>query len=257
MTVALLLEELDTVPDLVSCLACKEAFISTPGVVVSVPGEEEILARYMLTMRDGQHALPATPKDASFFGLPEGDWVGYADSPQRAAKRRADEVSYLWDSIIEHHSQFLRAGSAVSIPEQPPDQVQHERIVRAMASQNRVVRRQCGSDLHYVLSRDDPLGVFARIHMTGRPPDRAFVFLAAKRRNNWRMSSTARLGCSSSPPTAMQSKRTCRMRNGRSGERPPMNLASFVRKPASRHVQERRRSSRYLSISGISSPVLS
>lgn len=184
MTVTLLLEELDTVPDLVSYLACKEAFISTPRVVVSVPGEEEILARYMVTMRDGQHTLPDIPTDASFFGLPEGDWQGYARSPQRAAKRQADEVSYLWDSIIEHHSQFIRSGRVVTVPGQPPDQVQHERIVRAMASQNRFVRRQCGADLHYVLSRDEPEGVFARIHMTGRPPDRAFVFLAAKRQPN-------------------------------------------------------------------------
>lgn len=60
MTVNLLLDELDTVPDLVSYLACKEAFISTPGVLVSIPGEEEILAAYMLTLRDGQHSLLAT-----------------------------------------------------------------------------------------------------------------------------------------------------------------------------------------------------
>jgi hypothetical protein len=50
-----------------------------------------------------------------------------------------------------------------------------------MAQQNRLERRQCGADLHYVLSRDEPRGVFTRIHMNGSPPKRAFVFLAAKR----------------------------------------------------------------------------
>ncbi len=184
MTVNVLLEELDTVPDLVNYLACKEAFVSTEGVVVSIPGEEEILARYMLTMRDGQHALPDIPKGMSFAALPEGDWREYANSLQRTAKREADEVSYLWDSLIEHQSQFIRAGSAITLPGQPASEIDHERIVRAMAQQNRLARRQCGADLHYVLSRDEPEGVFTRIHMSGKPPRIAFVFLAAKRPAN-------------------------------------------------------------------------
>jgi hypothetical protein len=182
MTVDLLLEELDTVPDLVNYLSCKEAFVGKSGVMVSIPGEEELLARYMATLRDGQHALPEIPDDRSYAALPEGDWETYANSAQRAAKREADKVSYLWDSLIEHQSKFIRAGTAITISEQSPEQVQHERIVRAMAQQNRLVRRQCGADLHYVLSKDEPKGVFARIHMSGAPPQRAFVFLAAKRR---------------------------------------------------------------------------
>lgn len=181
MTVDLLLEELDTVPDLVAYLASKEAFLSKPGVSFWIPGEEEILARYMATMRDGQHALPEIPGDATHVKFPEGDWEVYSKSAQRAAKREADKVSYLWDSIIEHHSNFIRAGTAITLSDQSPQRVEHERIVRAMAQQNRLERRQCGADLHYVLSRDEPRGVFARIHMNGSPPKRAFVFLAAKR----------------------------------------------------------------------------
>lgn len=182
ITVDLLLEELDTVPDLVNYLACKEAFISKPGVLVSIPGEEEILARYMATIKDGQHALPNIPKETASATLPGGDWETYAKSAQRAAKREADKVSYLWDSIIEHHSNFIRAGTALPLPNQSPQRVEHERILRAMAQQNRLTRRQCGADLRYVLSRDEPQGVFTRIHMSGSPPKQAFVFLAAKRR---------------------------------------------------------------------------
>jgi hypothetical protein len=120
MTVDLLLEELDTVPDLVAYLACKEAFISKPGVLVSIPGEEEILARYMATMRNGQHALPEVPVEMTYMALPEGDWGTYAKSAQRAAKREADKVSYLWDSLIEHQSNFTRAGTAIMLPDQSP-----------------------------------------------------------------------------------------------------------------------------------------
>lgn len=34
-------------------------------------------------------------------------------------------------------------------------------------SRTGLVWRQCGADLHYVLSRHEPKGVFARIHMSG------------------------------------------------------------------------------------------
>ena len=162
MTVDLLLEELDTVPDLVNYLACKEAFVGKPGVMVSIPGEEEILA-HMATMRDVQHTLPEIPNGVTYAALPEGDWETYANSEQRAAKREADRISYLWDMLIEHQSKFIRAGTAKTLLDQSPDRVQHERIVRAMAQQSRLVRRQCGADLHYVLSKDEPKGVFARI----------------------------------------------------------------------------------------------
>ncbi len=182
MTVHLLLEELDTVPDLVSYLACKEAFLSTQDTLISVPGEEEILARYMTTMRDGEHALPEIERGMTFVALPEGDWETYAKSGQRDAKRAADKVSYLWDSLIEHQANFIRAGTAITRNETSTQKVEHERIVRAMAKQNRLTRRQCGADLHYVLSRDEPQGVFTRVHMSGSPPNMAFVFLAAQRR---------------------------------------------------------------------------
>lgn len=180
-TVAQLLGELDTVPDLVSYLACKEAFLSTPGVIVSAPGEEDVLARYMMTFRDGRHALPEIPADVDAFVLPEGDWAAYLASPERAAKREADAPSYLWDSLIEHQSKFIRAGTAITFSGESPERVQHERILRALAQQDRLTRRKCGADLHYVLSRDEPKGVFARLHMKGSPPERVFVFLAVKR----------------------------------------------------------------------------
>jgi hypothetical protein len=176
-----LLEELDTVPDLVHYLKCKEDFLQQPGIVVSVPGEEELLARYMTTIRGGQHALPFAPKGIDFIALPEGDWDTYASSPQRAAKRKADQISYLWDALIEHHSSFIRSGTALTLPEQMPDQVNHERIMRALAEQNRLARRDLSEHLHYALSRSDAGRMFARIRMTGTPPNRAFVFLTGPR----------------------------------------------------------------------------
>jgi hypothetical protein len=53
MTVDALLVELDTVPDLVDYLACKERYFGANGVLIHIAGEEELLARYMCTMEDG------------------------------------------------------------------------------------------------------------------------------------------------------------------------------------------------------------
>lgn len=182
MTVDLLLEELDTVPDLVHYLKKKEEFLQQLGVIVSVPGEEELLARYMTTMRDEEHALPKTPKGVNFVALPEGDWDVYRASPQWKAKQQANEISYMWDALIEHQSGFIRSGKAITVPWQPTmDGVNHERIVRALAAQPRLARRSLSTDLQVAMHRSDPGRMFARVKMTGRPPDQAFIFLTIPR----------------------------------------------------------------------------
>jgi len=181
VTVGLLLEELDTVPDLVSYLSRKEEFLQQSDLVLSVPGEEELLARYMATTRDEEHAFPNIPSGTNFVALPEGDWDTYATSPQRVAKRKADEISYMWDGLIEHQSSFIRAGTAITAPWQPPGVVDHERIVRALAEQTRLVRRSLSADLRFALMQSESGRMFARIKMTGRPPSQAFVFLTIPR----------------------------------------------------------------------------
>lgn len=182
-TVSILLQELDTVPDLVAYLTAKEAFLQQRGVVLSVPGEEELLVTYMTTpLRDGQHAFPSLPPGVDFAALPEGDWRVYSTSPQRAAKRRADEQSYLWDDLIEYQSGFIRAGTATSPLGAPAEEVNHERIVRAMAQQTRLARRTLAADLHFVMSHNTPEQMFARVQMSGKPPNHAFVFLSMPKR---------------------------------------------------------------------------
>ena len=182
LTVDILLEELDTVPDLVNYLKRKEEFMQQPAVIVSVPGEEELLARYQSTMRDDAHAFPKVPKGVNCVALPEGDWTVYAASPQRAAKKEADEISYLWDALIEHQSSFIRSGKAITVPWHDPEYgVNHERIVRALAAQPRLARRSLSTDLHAAMQRSDPGRMFARVKMVGGPPTQAFVFLTIPR----------------------------------------------------------------------------
>lgn len=179
MTVDVLLEELDTVPDLVNYLVCKEQFFGGNGVFMHVAGEEELLAQYMCTLENGRHALPKVPAGTGALTMMEGDWKFYRSSPQRAAKREADEGSYMWDAIIEHQASFVRAGTALGLAGTPPEDADHERILRALASESRLGRRQLASDFRLALSKSEPGKKFARMTMSGDDMARAYVFLTA------------------------------------------------------------------------------
>ena len=177
VTVDALLEELDTVPDLVDYLVCKERYFGTNGVLMHVAGEEELLARYMCTMENGRHTLPKVPPAAGAVTLLEGDWRFYRSSPQRAAKREADQGSYMWDELIEYQASFVRAGTAIGRPEIPPETVDHERILRAIASEPRLARRDLASQFRFALSKSEPGKKFARMILSGDTMSRGYVFL--------------------------------------------------------------------------------
>ncbi|MDO3624441.1 hypothetical protein Q3O98_25545 [Ralstonia pseudosolanacearum] len=179
VTVDALLEELDTVPDLVDYLVCKERYFGANGVFMHIAGEEELLAHYMCTMENGRHALPKVPPGADAVSLLEGDWQFYRSSPQRAAKREADKGSYMWDALIEYQASFVRAGTAIGLPEMPPETVDHERILRALAAEPRLARRALASDFRFALSKSEPGQKFARITLSGDNMLRAYVFLTA------------------------------------------------------------------------------
>lgn len=179
VTVDALLEELDTVPDLVDYLACKERYFGTNGIFMHVAGEEELLAQYMCTMENGRHVLPKVPHGARAVALQEGDWRFYLSSPQRAAKREADQDSYMWDALIEYQATFVRAGTAIGLPEMPPESIDHERVLRALAAEPRLARRELASNFRFALSKSEPGKKFARMTLSGDNMSRAYVFLTA------------------------------------------------------------------------------
>lgn len=179
VTVDALLEELDTVPDLVDYLSCKERYFDANGVFMHVAGEEELLARYMCTVENGWHALPKVPLGAGAVSILEGDWRFYRSSPQRAAKREADQDSYMWDELIEHQASFVRAGEAIGLTETPAETIDHERVLRALAAEPRLARRELASHFRFVLSKSEPGKKFARMTLSGDNMSRAYVFLTA------------------------------------------------------------------------------
>ena len=105
-TVDVLLQTLDTISDFVSYLDKKENFFRS-NVVVFVPGEEDLLAFYLMrTNEKGVHDF-AVEGEYSGVVLEEGFWKDFCRRPEREEQLRQDSVSYIWDDLIErfaHHA---------------------------------------------------------------------------------------------------------------------------------------------------------
>ena len=102
-TLDVLLQTLDTISDFVWYLEKKEKFFRTM-TSVNVPGEEELLAYYLKHINsEGVHDF-VIKGNFDFFVLEEGFWKDFCKSPQRLEQLKQNEISYVWDSLIERFS---------------------------------------------------------------------------------------------------------------------------------------------------------
>lgn len=180
MTIDVLLEEFDTVPDLIEYFDAKERFL-TSVPIVTVAGEEQLVARYQMSFEGGRHVLPEVPDGADFVALVEGDWEQYYFSQERAARCQADAGSYMWDALIEYQSRFIRSGQAGSPFFENASVDDHESVVRALASETRFSRRILSEAFRYALNQSKPGHKFARIMPSAAHPNRQYVFLTIPR----------------------------------------------------------------------------
>ena len=149
VTLPLLLSELDTVADLTDYLTKKERLLRTPACDFLVPGEEELLTMYLTTVPDGRtHHFPAIEEGAMVV-LREGTWTAFRDSSEYVARIAANSVSYLWDNLIEYQASHVIHGSTEELfaGRSEPSSVTNERVLRAMASENRLSRRSLGGTM--------------------------------------------------------------------------------------------------------------
>lgn len=176
LTLNVLLDELDTVPDLVAYFSEKERFLNSARYV-SAPGEEELITRYQTRLREGRHSLQQDIPEAAMVVLQEGDWEAFNSSAQRAARNAANELSYLWDHIIEYQSSFIRSAETVSVWGGDYTVDQQEKLVRALASESRFSRRILATSLdgllHHPVAADQQ---FTRRVPSPSIPGRHYVF---------------------------------------------------------------------------------
>jgi len=120
----IVLNELDTISDFTEYLRIKEAFLKKNKPLVIVGGEEELLALYLMDNRSF-----AKFEEADYIMIEEGCWENFQSKPEYEAKKKADEISYGWDSIINR----AHEGSS-----------EYEVIARELARPNRFHRRYLG-----------------------------------------------------------------------------------------------------------------
>lgn len=177
MTLDIVLQELDTVSDFVNYLAKKQERFSTPDVDFIVPSEEELIAIYLMRydINKQQHSFPEAPP-GSLIALREGDWKGLIESKAYQARREENEISYLWDELIEFQNSHIISGTASSIFREESIEV-YERIMRMMAQEDRVTRRTLGESISRAHSVNIQGKRFTRTVVRTPEGDRAYVFM--------------------------------------------------------------------------------
>jgi hypothetical protein len=173
-TLDAILKELDTVSDFIDYLLKKENILSHEKQVIIAAGEEQLLSIYLTRMNDaGEHDFNL-PDGYTFIHLDEGFWEDMVQNPQYLAKKKADQISYVWDRLIEH---FIEYGYGCDFPDKNEVPItEQEPAMRLMAAESRLRRRQLGHSLIDFLEKSQKERR-ARLVYSNDFRDIAYVFL--------------------------------------------------------------------------------
>jgi len=155
----IILRELDSISDFCEYLRKKEALMATDRKLFISGGEEELLAFYLKNAHSFETIQEA---NVAFF---DGTlWEHLQNLPEYKAKKKADEISYVWDSIIDR----AHEGSS-----------QYEIIARELARTNRFERR-CLSKAFYEAQlrahKDETHNLYRR-YVAGEEVTYCFLFM--------------------------------------------------------------------------------
>ena len=177
----ILLTARDTITDFVDYLRAKEELLRSlrdQKTRFSYPGEEELLAHYLLTMKDGRHGFDF-PSGYDSIALEEGEWGDFEASPQRAAQEKADEISYSWDALIETFARNILGGTSYFTS--TPRIADREKILRFFAREPRVRRRMLTECLYEIIAMTKLTQRGVRVMLPSNPGDAYYCFLLIPR----------------------------------------------------------------------------
>lgn len=149
-TLDILMKELDTVSDFIFYLEEKENFLKSSNI--SIKGEENLLANYLLThipppflvkpYPSNRFGLIGFKSSQNFAELSDGLWNEWCDSDRRRNIKKANENSYIIDRLLEHHANCyfnrlmpINGDTSLSY---------HEKGMRFLAKESRLSRRMLG-----------------------------------------------------------------------------------------------------------------
>jgi hypothetical protein len=114
-TLEVLFQHLDTMYDFTKYIAEKERAIRAYGVLMYC-GEEDLLSHYILNYNDVENEYQIGPRgDGVFDGLfvAEGEWRSFVATRNYQRRLQANEVSFLWDGLIQRTCEFALEGSTL------------------------------------------------------------------------------------------------------------------------------------------------
>ena len=174
MTLDVLLRTLDTVADFTAYLTKKEQLIQR-GCGLAATGEEDLLGYYLTHVNaDGEHDF-VIDGQYSAIALDQGFWLDFIDSPERQRQLKANQVSYIWDHIIERFTQNFLRGTSHYISD--TSLASHETILRFFAREPRTRRRMLMSAIMGMIQNTQPTWRRIQVFMPSRAGDPYFVFV--------------------------------------------------------------------------------
>ncbi|WP_313704837.1 hypothetical protein [Massilia sp.] len=176
-TISLVLGELDTLSDFVNYLTKKQELFEKSSCEFLITGEEELLATYLSSTdpKTKEHRFPTFPENHLVF-LDEGNWSKLKSSVEYRARAAANELSYLWDDLIEYQASHMMCGSSDFLAV-AASKGSEEIVLRVMASEKRMKRRILGESIHYLRRKSNDLLRSTR-SITDRHRRRVYAMLA-------------------------------------------------------------------------------
>lgn len=178
-----LLRTLDTAPDLARYLQLRANFIES-GQLRFATGEEDLLAYYLRhTNENGEHHFHV-PANQDAIEIDERSWQNFRQHPRYLAKLEADQVSYIWDRLIDQFTKHLLDGTQYHNPEHQmadPSVKNQERGLRFLAREGRVRRRMLAKALLGAMEHGNKHGRMMRLVQSNNATDPYYVFLSMQR----------------------------------------------------------------------------
>lgn len=172
-TLDIVMSTLDTAADFLRYLRQKEILFRSR--VILVAGEENLLALYLTRVDDtGAHAFVLDP-DLDMVAIDESWWSNFAASRERQAQLEHDEVSYLWDRLIERFAGHALKGSQYFATDPPLES--SEIVLRFMAAEPRLRRRFLAGTLSEALRTTLPDERRLRVVPRQQADEPMYVFL--------------------------------------------------------------------------------
>ena len=109
------------------------------------------------------------------WAIEEGIWDEFIRSPEYRAQQKANQVSYIWDRLIEQFNTHILGGTQYYTT--PPGIEFSERNIRFLAREPRTRRRFLAQSLVDLIEKTPSSMKQARVIEPSRPGDPYFVFL--------------------------------------------------------------------------------